>query len=55
MLNSTNSIIDGMEPIRIQISTIDKPHRQVKVGIDSPDEVEIWREQLMQIVEVEAT
>ena len=37
--------IDGMEPIRIQLSAIDKRRRQARIAIDAPDEVEIWREE----------
>ena len=40
--------IDGMEPIRIQLSTIDKRRRQARIAIEAPDEVEIWREELVE-------
>ena len=33
--------IDSMEPIRIQLSTIDKRRRQARMGIESPNEGEI--------------
>ena len=38
--------IDGMEPIKIQLSTIDKRRRQVRIAIEAPEEVEIWREEV---------
>jgi carbon storage regulator CsrA len=40
--------IDGMAPIRIMLSTVDKHRRQARIGIEAPDEVEIWREELLE-------
>jgi len=40
--------IEGMEPIRIMLSTIDKKRYQARIAIDAPDEVEVWREELLQ-------
>jgi len=37
-----------MEPIRIMLSTIDKKRQQARIAIDAPDEVEVWREELLQ-------
>lgn len=38
--------IEGMEPIRIMLSTVDKRRRQARIAIQAPEEVEIWREEL---------
>ena len=40
--------IEGMEPIRIMLFTIDKKRQQARIAIDAPDEVEVWREELLQ-------
>lgn len=39
--------IEGMEPIRIMLSTVDKRRQQARIAIEAPDEVEIWREELL--------
>ena len=39
-------IIDGMEPIRIMLSTVDKRRRQARIAIEAPEEVKILREEL---------
>ena len=42
----------GMEPIRIMLSTIDKKRQQARIAIDAPDEVEVWREELLHETEI---
>ncbi|MGD8236352.1 MAG: carbon storage regulator [Chromatiales bacterium] len=39
-------IIDGMGPIRIMLSTVDKRRAQARIAIEAPEEVEIWRQEL---------
>ena len=39
--------IDGMEPIRIQVITTDKRRHQARIGIQAPESVAIWREELL--------
>ena len=39
--------IEGMEPIRIQLSAIDKRRRQARIAIEAPGSVEIWREEVL--------
>jgi sRNA-binding carbon storage regulator CsrA len=37
-----------MEPIRIMLSTVDRRRPQARIAIEAPDEVEIWREELLE-------
>lgn len=39
--------IEGMVPIRIMLSTVDKPRPQARIAIEAPEEVGIWREELL--------
>jgi carbon storage regulator len=32
----------------IKITVLDDKHNQVKIGIDAPDEVEIWRDEIQE-------
>jgi sRNA-binding carbon storage regulator CsrA len=39
--------IEGMQPIRIILATIDKKRQQARIAIDAAEEVEVWREELL--------
>jgi carbon storage regulator CsrA len=39
--------IDGMEPIRIMLSTIDKKRQQARIAIEAPESVGIWHEEVL--------
>jgi sRNA-binding carbon storage regulator CsrA len=39
--------IEGMEPIRIQLWTIDKKRQQVRIAIEAPGKLGVWREELL--------
>jgi sRNA-binding carbon storage regulator CsrA len=36
-----------MVPIRIMLSTVDKRRPQARIAIEAPEEVGIWREELL--------
>lgn len=45
------SIIIGDD---IKIKVLNEPHGQVRLGIEAPDDVEIWREEIYEKIQAEA-
>jgi hypothetical protein len=40
--------IEGKEPIRIMLSNIDKHRPLARIAHEAPDDLEIWREELLE-------
>ncbi len=38
----------------IKITVLDDKHNQVKIGIEAPDDIEIWREEIYAKIQAEA-
>ena len=47
MLRLTRKLGESIQIVdNIKFTVLDDKHNQVKIGIDAPDDVEIWREEI---------